>query len=293
MYHATKNPESAARIISEGFNISQRNPALLLGDGLYVSRDIHKTQNYGDICFKLLVYPGKTFVVDKDTTQEQRLSWQGEFSSAWLPPKNNVHASGLEETCVKSATQVRILGIAYGYELLDFNTQASVKDLFGSADNLDPEENRVLDRMLEDLGIIYSNFVHLGSEQVLESSGGGAVSLTHWTGRDRQLWSRTWDNCLENKETGEVLTVTSQATVPTLAPVNVIGDKSQKWRLDGKNRFLHKQSNLFLSNSTNNEVVMKTFNQGGDREWRFRCLDQSRKTDSYVNFTPWQSMVSW
>ena len=292
MYHATKTAESAARIINEGFKISQRT-SLVLGDGLYVSRDIHKTQPYGSICFKLLVYPGKTFVVENDTTPEERTSWNEEFSSAWLPPNNKVAPSGLEETCVKSASQVRVLGIAYGYELLDFNTQSRIKDQFGTADNLDPDENRVLDQMLEDLGIIYSNFVHLGSQQVLEAVGGERLSLRGWTGGSRQLWSRTWDNCLENKETGEVLTL-GQANAPTLKPVNFIGDKSQKWKLDGKSRFLHKQSNLFLSISGNNEVVMKTFNQGGDREcWRFRCLDQSRKTDSFVHFTPWQSMVSW
>ena len=299
MYHATKTPESAAKIIQEGFDISQGGPAgnpnLFLGDGLYVSRDIHKTQLYGTVCFKLLVYPGKTFVVEENTSKEERISWQGEFSSAWIPPNNKIHPTGLEETCVKSPSQVRVLGIAYGYELLDFNTQSMIKNQFGTADHLDPDENRTLDAMLEQLGIIYSNFVHLGSQLLLESTGGGSVGLRDWSGLDRQLWSRTWDNCLENKETGEVLTFSSQDQLPSLRPVNVIGDKSQKWRLDGQSRFQHKQSNLFLSVvKTNKQVIMMGYNQGGDREnWMFRCMDQSRKTDSYVNFTPWQSMTSW
>jgi len=299
MYHATKTPESAAKIIQEGFDISQGGPAgnpnLFLGDGLYVSRDIHKTQLYGTVCFKLLVYPGKTFVVEENTSKEERISWQGEFSSAWIPPNNKIHPTGLEETCVKSPSQVRVLGIAYGYELLDFNTQSMIKNQFGTADHLDPDENRTLDAMLEQLGIIYSNFVHLGSQLLLESTGGGSVGLRDWSGLDRQLWSRTWDNCLENKETGEVLTFSSQDQLPSLRPVNVIGDKSQKWRLDGQSRFQHKQSNLFLSVvNTNKQVIMMGYNQGGDREnWMFRCMDQSRKTDSYVNFTPWQSMTSW
>ena len=302
MYHSTKGPERAAKILTEGFNISQRgpsgNPNLFLGDGLYVSRDIHKTQMYGPICFKLLVYPGKTFVVRKETSQEERVSWQGEFSSAWIPPNNNIHPTGLEETCVKSASQVRILGIANGHEQLDLNTQASVRNLFGTGDHLDLEENRILDIMLEELGIIYSSFVHLGSQQLLEAVGGGRLGLRDWSGQDSQLWSRTWDSCLENKETGEVLTVTPDhlfsSPLPSLTPVNVIGDKSQKWRLDGQGRFVHKQSNLFLSSFGFNNVSMKSYQAGGDREnWRFRCLDQTRKTDSYVNFTPWQSFVSW
>ena len=301
MYHATKTPETAAKIISGGFDISRGGPSghpnLFLGDGLYVSRDIHKTQLYGTVCFKLLVYPGKTFVVGNDTTKEERTSWQSEYSSAWIPPNNNIHPSGLEETCVKSPSQVRVLGIAYGHELLDFNTQSMIKNQFGTADHLDPDENRTLDAMLEQLGIIYSNFVHLGSQLLLESTGGGTVGLRDWSGRDRQLWSRTWDNCLENKETGEVLTLNSNDLLPSLSPVNVIGEKSQKWRMDGKSRFLHKQSNLFLSavtQNTNTQVIMQGFNHGGDQAiWMFRCMDQSRKTDSYVNFTPWQSMTSW
>ena len=303
MYHATKTPESAANIINGGFEISQGgpdgNPNLFLGDGLYVSRDIHKTQLYGTVCFKLLVYPGKTFVVGPNTTPEQRISWQGEYSSAWIPPNNNIHPSGLEETCVKSPSQVRVLGIAYGHELLDFTSQSMIKNQFGTADHLDPDENRTLDAMLEQLGIIYSSFVHLGSQLLLEATGGGTVGLKDWSGRDSQLWSRTWDNCLENKETGEVLTISNQGIFPqpSLSQVNVIGDKAQKWRMDGRGRFLHKQSNLFLSAvtlNTNTQVTMQGFNHGGDQAiWMFRCMDQSRKTDSYVNFTPWQSMTSW
>jgi len=113
MYHSTKNPENVSSILHNGFKISQKGstwrPGLLLGDGVYVTRDIEKTIGYGDVCFKLLVYPGKTFIVDDDTPQEERVSWQREHSSAWIPPNNRVHPSGREETCVKSPSQVRIL----------------------------------------------------------------------------------------------------------------------------------------------------------------------------------------
>lgn len=294
MYHSTKEPDRVETILKEGFKISQR-PNTLLGDGLYVTRDIHKTLQYGDVCFKLLVYPGKTFVVNDDTPPEERLKWQKEFSSGWIPPNNSIHPSGLEETCVKSSAQVRILGIAYGYELLDFHTQHQLKDCFGTGDTLDPDEDRILDAMVEDLGIIYSNFVHLGSQLMLSTDRFGRLRLEDWTGEDNQLWSRTWDCCLENKATGEVVTLDDDdGDGPVLRQVDQIGDKSQKWRLDGKNRFIHKQSKKNLSSDGGGGVVMKMFHQGGDREtWMFRCLDQTRTTDSFVNYTPWHDMTVW
>ena len=53
MYHATREIENVAGVLDHGFKISTgdgmagRN--LLLGDGLYVSRDILKTQEYGEV----------------------------------------------------------------------------------------------------------------------------------------------------------------------------------------------------------------------------------------------------
>ena len=190
MYHSTRQSESVMNIIRGGFNRSQSSH-LLLGDGLYVSRDIFKTQDYGEVCFKLLVYPGKTFVVDNSTPEEERKrGWHQEYSSAWLPHGNNIHPSGLEETCVKSTAQVRILGIAYGYEKLDFNTQCEVKNCFGTGDELDPDDNRVLDAMLEDLGIIYSLFVHQGSQLMLEGYGNSRLGLSQWTGESFGEYSK-------------------------------------------------------------------------------------------------------
>jgi len=294
MYHATRDVENVRNILSEGFKRSQSSH-LLLGDGMYVSRDINKSLNYGEVCFKLLVYPGKTFRVDDSTPELERKNWQQEYSSAWLVPNSRVHPSGLEETCVKSSAQVRIVGIACGYEKLDFNTQASVKDCFGTGDNLDPDDNRLLDLMLEDLGIIYSTFVHTSSQLLLEAYGNGRVGLGEWNGYDNQLWSRTWDCCLENKATGEVLTLDDEdENEPIMRAVDQIGDKTQKWRLDGRNRFVQKQFNKYLSSDGRDGVVMKRYNHGGDREtWMFRCLNQTRTTDTFVKFTPWHDMTVW
>jgi len=297
MYHSTKQPANVGAILQAGFKISQRgesgNPNLLLGDGLYVSRDIEKTLDYGSVCFKLLVYPGKTFMVQDNTTMEERVGWQKEHSSAWIPARNKLHPSGREETCVKSTAQVRVLGIAYGHELLDQHTKNMVRDVFGTGDTLDRYENRVLDAMLEDLGIVYSTFVHQGSMMLLQSVGRGRVGAGEWSGGDQQLWTRTWDNCLENKATGEVMTVEDGSNMPVLKQVEAAGDKNQKWRLDPKGRFLHKSSNRVLGYEGSGVVRLNGWTQGDREAWKFRCLDQTRTRDSFVSFTPWQNMVSW
>ena len=40
---------------------------------------------------------------------------------------------------------------------------------------------------------------------VVKASGLNSVQAEDWSGFENQLWSRTWDNCLENKATGKVV----------------------------------------------------------------------------------------
>ena len=55
MYHATREIEHVASVLDQGFKISQsKGRNLLLGDGLYVSRDIRKTQEYGEVSLATL-----------------------------------------------------------------------------------------------------------------------------------------------------------------------------------------------------------------------------------------------
>lgn len=291
MYHATRKIKDVASVLDHGFKISQgaSNRNLLLGDGLYVSRDICKTQEYGEVCFKLLVYPGKTVRVT-EMADPLRTTWQSEYSSAWVPPTPGM-GSGKEETCVKSSAQVRILGIAYGHELLDPVTQSRVRDLFGTGDSLDRGENHVLDLMVEELGIVYSTFVHQGSNLMLEASGLNSVQAADWSGFENQLWSRTWDNCLENKATGKVLVSDGEGL--WLEEVDAAGNREQRWRVDGKGRMVHKASNQLLALLPRGRVEMRSFREADREAWRFRCLDQTRTVDSFVQFTPWQDMLVW
>ena len=39
---------------------------------------------------------------------------------------------------------------------------------------------------------------------IFKASGLNSVQAADWSGFENQLWSRTWDNCLENKATGKV-----------------------------------------------------------------------------------------
>ena len=130
MYHATpaSNVES---ILANSFCESTGG---MLGPGLYVSRDIDKTRYYSDVCFKLLVYTGKTREL---STKDTSGSWRSEFDTVYIPPNNDVVKNKREEFCLKSAKQARILGIAYGF---DSNWSGKVRNLEGADEELDEGE---------------------------------------------------------------------------------------------------------------------------------------------------------
>ena len=141
MYHAT-DKDNVQSILDNGFRPSTSG---MLGPGLYLSRDINKTRNYGNVCFKLLVYTGRTKRMDSADTAG---SWRGTYDSAYLPPHNYVVSSGREETCVKSVDQVKVLGIAFGYHS---GMHGLVRNMEGTDHNLDEEEERILQKMIGDL----------------------------------------------------------------------------------------------------------------------------------------------
>ena len=55
----------------------------------------------------------------------------------------------MEETCVRSTNQVKILGIARGYRLPEM--AGRVRNLAGTDHRLDTEEKKVLEMMVRDL----------------------------------------------------------------------------------------------------------------------------------------------
>jgi len=300
MYHSTKR-EYIQDILTNGLKVSDKKEHLVLGSGLYVSRDLNKAKPYGHFTLKLLVYPGKTkTVVDPD--DPLKTEWQQEFSSAWIPPKNRVTGSQLEETCVKSAAQVRILGLVRGWEFLPNDLKRNVKNAANTGDTLDKHDNYMLESMLEDLGIVYSKLVNMSRSMFLEATPQGEVQLSDWNDKEEQEWSRTWDNCYENKKTGLVLTRTGNKVV--MEAVNMQIDRRQKWRMDGRGRLVHKESQDVLHSGNVNcqytnarSVHVAPLNRGGGAAscdyWKFRCLHEIREKDDFVNFTPWHNMIAW
>ena len=82
MYHSTKTWEQAESILDNNFYPSDDG---MLGMGIYVSSTLRKTEAYGPITFKLLVYPGRICLVDRQGHPMQK-TWQDDFGSAWTPP---------------------------------------------------------------------------------------------------------------------------------------------------------------------------------------------------------------
>ena len=105
---------------------------------------------------------------------------------------------------MKSTSQVAILGVSKGWDRLNPNEKLSLLDRTGTGDSLDHIENGILDDMIEKLCIAYCNIVSLDTSLMLQACH-GRLKLNEWNGKDDQLWTRTWDNCLENKATGLVL----------------------------------------------------------------------------------------
>ena len=50
---------------------------------------------------------------------------------------------------------------------------------------------------------------------IFKASDLNSVQAADWSGFENQLWSRTWDNCLENKATGKVKASTYEELVKT------------------------------------------------------------------------------
>ena len=112
MFHGTK-PGYVASILDNGFWKSKA-VGNMLGEGVYTSRNPRKTETiYGTCTLKLVVYTGKVKKIDSQNHAMQK-TWQKEeldFDSAHVPIKCGMVGSGREETCVKEAWQVKVLGV--------------------------------------------------------------------------------------------------------------------------------------------------------------------------------------
>eukprot|EP00928_Gymnodinium_smaydae_P026620 TRINITY_DN20843_c0_g3_i1.p1 TRINITY_DN20843_c0_g3~~TRINITY_DN20843_c0_g3_i1.p1 ORF type:complete len:884 (-),score=113.95 TRINITY_DN20843_c0_g3_i1:213-2864(-) len=109
MFHGTSR-ENAHSIERYGFRPTVDG---MLGPGVYCSRDLRKARRYGAVVLRLSVQLGRVIKIDKRGHPLQKI-WQtevgGSFDAAWVPPNSGVVPSGLEENCVRSPSQIVILG---------------------------------------------------------------------------------------------------------------------------------------------------------------------------------------
>lgn len=161
MYHATSSA-NVETILQGGFNLSS-GPKQMLGDGIYCSLTIKKAYpRYGDVAFRLLVYTGKTYRCTQQNDEQRvggpnndpNLRWQKNYASCWVPPNSkDLNPSGLEENCIRGRNQIRILGIAKGWDKLDAHVQALGTNTEGANTNqLSDDEMKVLSKMRGEVG---------------------------------------------------------------------------------------------------------------------------------------------
>uniref|UniRef100_A0A3B5KG06 Grass carp reovirus (GCRV)-induced gene 2p n=1 Tax=Takifugu rubripes TaxID=31033 RepID=A0A3B5KG06_TAKRU len=119
MYHGT-TVANARLIIPNGF---QRSKVGLLGEGVYVTRDVLKACNYprnsalsDRVVLKLRVRLGKCKEI-RDDKDPLLTTWsKNGFDSAWVPPDAKMASvpSGLQENCVFDPRRVEVVGIPSG-----------------------------------------------------------------------------------------------------------------------------------------------------------------------------------
>ena len=94
MFHGTDRDAASSIVREQRFRISTGS-GTMLGNGVYVSASRTKAQAYGEVIFKLLVYPGDVCRVDRQGHPWQK-RWQKYYDSAWVPRNCGMVPSGLE-----------------------------------------------------------------------------------------------------------------------------------------------------------------------------------------------------
>jgi len=270
MFHGTK-PKNVAPILRNGFDPS--NPHKMLGSGIYVSKDVGKAAPYGSVTLKLLVYPGN---VRKITSQSDphRTSWRDDHSSGWVPRNCGMVDSGREENVIKSKRQVRVLGVCRGWEELNNDTRRLTRRVSKKHTLDSSPEKDALKEFLVGQGIRYCHLtnvqigMHLSSIQV--PSGEQLPLLSDIDrGNPFQLWTRSWDGCVENKADGLVLEeIDGSGRIVLTRPV--AGKRSQKWKIDQAGRLINRNSKkAAIAVLGGPDVETRTYNKNSSDMWRF------------------------
>jgi len=280
MFHGT-NPDAASSIVRENrFRIST-GPDTMLGNGVYVSVSRAKAQAYGEVIFKLLVYPGDVCRVDRQGHPWQR-KWQRCYDSAWVPQNCGMVLSGLEENCIKSESQIRILGVCKGFRYLDQDAQDLERNLCSSSDSAlgDDEMEDIYDFLVKN-GLLYSKLYNRTNGTFLAASNYSyeveAVSNKNCYGK-RMYWTRSYDGCIENLLTGEVIALDDDQQNICLEHPNP-EDEWQKWKINTKTGvILNRVTKTPLSSFSNGAPCLESNYLGRD------CFQFIKPKESYTKF---------
>uniref|UniRef100_H2S081 Grass carp reovirus (GCRV)-induced gene 2l n=1 Tax=Takifugu rubripes TaxID=31033 RepID=H2S081_TAKRU len=103
MYHGTTR-QNARCIQARGFC---QSPDGMLGQGVYLSRDLAKARRYpikhpenDKAVIKVRVNVGKVIAINRQGHPRQKTWHDHGYDTAWVPPKCGMVRSGLEEDCV-------------------------------------------------------------------------------------------------------------------------------------------------------------------------------------------------
>ncbi|XP_069039198.1 uncharacterized protein [Lepisosteus oculatus] len=112
MYHGT-TPAAAGKIKRNGFCPSEEG---MLGQGVYVSRDLQKASKYPikvpehqRVVLKLKVNVGKVKKIDRQGHPLQKTWHKHGYDTAWVPPHCGMVKSGLEEDCVWDPRRITVI----------------------------------------------------------------------------------------------------------------------------------------------------------------------------------------
>ncbi|MEE6517662.1 hypothetical protein FKM82_028018 [Ascaphus truei] len=115
MFHGT-TVEAAKEIIKNGFKRSTRGP-LMLGPGVYVSRDKDKAARYplddksDQVILKLRVNVGKVKKIDYQGHPLQKTWHEEGYDTAWVPEFCGMVNSGLEENCIWDPRRIKVVAV--------------------------------------------------------------------------------------------------------------------------------------------------------------------------------------
>lgn len=143
MYHGSL-VDLARSIITNGFKPSADG---MLGQGVYISRDMKKAQRYplnkaakDKVVLILNVDVGKVKKIDQDNHPMQK-SWHSQgYDTAWVPPNCGMKSvpSGLEEDCVWDPLRIQVIDVQHA---TDNSIQEDLRSLLKKTNQSSPGQS--------------------------------------------------------------------------------------------------------------------------------------------------------